>query len=77
MSLPRLATNRGATTSSTIIRSPLLVIIKSSLSSFALIRKNPRISVILISSIEKLISICGANTKLKPVFVVEVISFVT
>jgi len=31
----------------------------------------------MISSIEKLISICGANTKLKPVFAVEVISFVT
>jgi len=57
--------------------SPFVDIIKSSLSSLPPIRKKPRISVIIISSIEKLKSICGALTKLNPIFAEEEISFVT
>jgi hypothetical protein len=72
-----LATKSGATTSSTITRSPLFDMIKSSLSELPPIRKNPRISVIIISSIEKVKSICGASLKLKPIFEVDPISFVT
>jgi len=63
MFFPRLATNRGATTSSTRLRSASVSSRKSESSMFVSppIRKKPRINVIIISSRANVKSICGAK----------------